>query len=60
MTHAWGITQSGWIYYLVQTTSKEKPFCHVLCFGMHSNVMHRFMVQAFQDPQLCSNTTTKK
>jgi hypothetical protein len=23
---------------------------------MHSNVMHRFMVQAFQDPPLCSST----
>jgi hypothetical protein len=24
--------------------------------GMHSNVMLRFMVQAFQDPPLCSRT----
>ncbi len=32
------------------------PFCHVLCLGMHSNVMHRFMVQAFQDPPFCSST----
>ncbi len=32
------------------------PFCYVLCLGMHSNVMHRFMVQAFQDPRLCSRT----
>jgi hypothetical protein len=23
---------------------------------MHSNVMHRFMVQEFQDPMLCSST----
>jgi hypothetical protein len=23
---------------------------------MHSNVMHRFMVQALQDPPLCSST----
>jgi hypothetical protein len=23
---------------------------------MYSNVMHRFMVQAFQDPPLCSST----
>jgi hypothetical protein len=23
---------------------------------MHSNVMHRFMVQAFQDPPFCSST----
>jgi hypothetical protein len=28
----------------------------VLCLGMHSNVMHRFMVQAFQDPPFCSST----
>ncbi len=28
----------------------------MLCLGMHSNVMHRFMVQAFQDPPLCSST----
>ncbi len=32
------------------------PFCHVLCLGMHSNVMHRFMVQAFQDAPFCSST----
>ncbi len=24
------------------------------CLGMHSNVMLRFMVHAFQDPPLCS------
>jgi hypothetical protein len=24
--------------------------------GMHSNVMHRFMMQAFQDPPLWSST----
>jgi hypothetical protein len=28
----------------------------MLCLGMHSNVMLRFMVQAFQDPPLCSST----
>ena len=28
----------------------------MLCLGMHSNVMLRFMVQAFQDPPLCSRT----
>jgi hypothetical protein len=28
----------------------------MLCSGMHSNVMHRFMVQAFQDPPLCGST----
>jgi len=27
----------------------------MICSGMHSNVMLRFMVQAFQDPQLCSS-----
>jgi hypothetical protein len=27
---------------------------------MHSNVMHRFMVQAFQDPPLCSSTLATK
>jgi hypothetical protein len=33
------------------------PFCHVLCLGMHTNVMLRFMVQALQDPPLCSSTS---
>jgi len=28
----------------------------MLCLGMHSNVMLRFMVQAFQDPPLCRST----
>jgi hypothetical protein len=28
----------------------------MLRLGIHSNVMHRFMVQAFQDPPLCSST----
>jgi hypothetical protein len=28
----------------------------MICLGMHSNVMLRFMVQAFQDPPLCSST----
>ncbi len=32
------------------------PFCHVLCLEMHSNVMHRFMVQAVQDPPFCRST----
>ncbi len=32
------------------------PFCHMLCLGMHSNMMLRFMVQALQDPPLCSST----
>jgi hypothetical protein len=29
----------------------------VLCLEMHSNVMLRFMVQALQDPPLCSSTS---
>jgi hypothetical protein len=28
----------------------------MICSGMHSNVMLCFMVQAFQDPPLCSST----
>ncbi len=28
----------------------------MLCLGMHSNVIHCFMVQALQDPPLCSST----
>jgi hypothetical protein len=28
----------------------------MLCLGMHYNVMLRFIVQAFQDPPLCSST----
>jgi hypothetical protein len=31
----------------------------MICFGMHSNVMLRFMVQAFQDPPLCSSTMSE-
>jgi hypothetical protein len=27
----------------------------MLCFGMHSNMMLRFMVQALQEPSLCSS-----
>jgi hypothetical protein len=34
-----------------------RPFCHVLCLGMHTNVMLRFMVQALQDPPSCSSTS---
>ncbi len=30
----------------------------MICLGIHSNVMLRFMVQAFQDPPLCSSTST--
>jgi hypothetical protein len=29
----------------------------MLCLGMHCNVMLRFMVQALQNPPLCSSTT---
>ena len=28
----------------------------MLCLGMHCNVMLRFMVQALQDPSLCTST----
>jgi hypothetical protein len=31
----------------------------MLCLGIHRNVMHRFTVQAFQDPPLCSSTFGK-
>jgi hypothetical protein len=33
-----------------------KPFCHVLCLGMHSNMMLCYREQALQDPPLCSST----
>ncbi len=35
---------------------RTTPFCHMLCLGMHINLMLRFMVQALQDPRLCSST----
>jgi hypothetical protein len=44
------------------TTEYKQPlrnytsFCDLICLGMHSNMMLRFMVQAFQDPPLCSST----
>jgi hypothetical protein len=38
--------------------SKQQPFSHVLCLGMHSNVMLRFIVHALQDPPLCSSTVS--
>jgi hypothetical protein len=28
----------------------------MICLGMHNDVMLRLMVQAFQDPPLCSST----
>ncbi len=31
----------------------------MLCLGMDSNVMNRFIVQAFQDPPLCGSTLLK-
>jgi hypothetical protein len=40
------------IWYKQQTT----PFCHMLGLGMHNNVILCFMVQALQDPSLCSST----
>ncbi len=35
---------------------RTTPFCHMLCLEMHSNMMLRFIVQALQDPALCSST----
>jgi hypothetical protein len=32
------------------------PFCHVLCLRVDSDVMLRFIVQALQEPPLCSST----
>jgi hypothetical protein len=32
------------------------PFCHMIRLGIYSNVMLRFMVQALQEPPLCSRT----
>jgi len=40
----------------ISCNSGTAPFCHVLCLGMDINVMLRFMVQALQDPPLCSST----
>ncbi len=42
----------------IRNNEGNVPFCHVLCLGMHSNVMFLFMVQALQDPLLCSSTLT--
>ncbi len=60
--HAWNITKRGWnnysIWYKLQSCNQgTSPFCHVLCLEMHTNVMLRFMVQALQDPPLCSSTS---
>ncbi len=43
--------------HVISGRHRTTPFCHVLCLGMHCNVMLRFMVQALQDPPLCSNTS---
>ncbi len=58
LNHAWHITQSGWNNYVFSISNNwgTTSFCHMICLGMHSNVMLRFMVQAFQDPPLCSST----
>ncbi len=52
--HEWHITQSNWNNYLVYGKSKEQHHS-VTCSVMQNNVMHCFMVQAFQDPPLCSS-----
>jgi hypothetical protein len=31
---------------------------NMVCLGIHQNVIHRFMVQALQDPPLCSSTAS--
>ncbi len=49
----WHLTQSGWNNQFVLGTT---PFCHMRCLGMHTNVKLCFMVQALQDPPLCSST----
>ncbi len=54
--HAWHIPKVIEISIKRNNNKKTTPFCHVLCLGMHSNVKHRFMVQAFQDPPVCSIT----
>ncbi len=50
-----------WLKKLFSISNNEgiTPFCHVLCLGMHSNVMLRFM-QALQDLPLCSSTVLTK
>ncbi len=57
--HAWSITQSGWNNYSfgISCNQGTSPFCTELCLRMHTNVMLRFMVQALQDPPLCSSTS---
>jgi len=57
LNHTWHITKGGWNK-LFSTSHNwgTTPFCHMICFGMHSNEMLRFMVQVFQNPPLCSST----
>ncbi len=51
-------SHSDWNNYLYKEQFYgTTPFCHMLCLGIHSNVMHRFMVQGFQDPPFCSTTS---
>ncbi len=40
------------IYYKQQL---RNSICHMLCLGLHINVMLRFMMQTLQDPPLCGN-----
>ncbi len=54
--HAWHIPKMIEITIKRNNNKGTTPFCHVLCLGMHSNVMHRFMVQSFQDPPFCNST----
>ncbi len=44
---AWHIPKVIRITSNISNTYGTTPFCHVLCSGMHSNMMHRLMVQAF-------------
>ncbi len=54
--HTWHIPKVIEITIYIRNNFGTTPFCHVLCLWMHINVMHRFMVQAFQDPPFCSST----
>ena len=53
--HAWHIPKVIEITINISNSYGTTPFCHVLCLGMDSNVMHRFMVQV-QDALFCSST----
>jgi hypothetical protein len=59
--HAWHITQSGWklknYFFYIQQLSNNTILSHALFRkAQYCNVMFRFMVQALQDPPLCSST----